>query len=232
MAFDVLDEHEQGEMVRKWLRENALALAGGIGMGLVLIFGWQQWGVHKVRKAEEAATEYRSLVTASEAGDAGQAEALAASLRDGYSGTVYAVLAALRQADMAADAGNLDEAADALEWARANASGAALKGLVDVRLARVRLAAGDAAAALNVLNALPADSYPALREELLGDAFLASGQRDQARAAYQQALGHQEAGAPGEAIVRMKLESLAAPDAVVSSAAPASAADHDVAQGS
>jgi len=26
MAFDVLDEHEQGELVQKWLRENAMSM--------------------------------------------------------------------------------------------------------------------------------------------------------------------------------------------------------------
>jgi len=39
MAFDVLDEHEQGELVQKWLRENAMSIAIGIALGLILIFG-------------------------------------------------------------------------------------------------------------------------------------------------------------------------------------------------
>ncbi|HET9189990.1 MAG TPA: tetratricopeptide repeat protein, partial [Rudaea sp.] len=59
MAFDVLDEHEQGELVQKWLRENALSILIGVGLGLVLIFGWQQWRSHRNAHRLDAATQYQ-----------------------------------------------------------------------------------------------------------------------------------------------------------------------------
>ena len=40
---DLLDEHEQGEKVRSWLRENGIGLIGGVILGLALIGGWQWW---------------------------------------------------------------------------------------------------------------------------------------------------------------------------------------------
>jgi len=63
MAFEVLDEHEQGELVQKWLRENVLTILVGVGLGLVLIFGWQQWRSHRARHDLEAATQYEVLST-------------------------------------------------------------------------------------------------------------------------------------------------------------------------
>ena len=42
MAIDeLLNEYEQSEKVRGWLRNNALGLIGGVGLGLALIAGWQ-----------------------------------------------------------------------------------------------------------------------------------------------------------------------------------------------
>lgn len=40
---DLLDEHEQGERVRTWLRDNAAGLIGGLALGLLLIWGWRWW---------------------------------------------------------------------------------------------------------------------------------------------------------------------------------------------
>ena len=79
MAFDLLDEHEQGELVQKWLRENAMSIAIGIGLGLVLIFGWQQWQAHRVRNAAEAASQYEALSAAATAKRRSNAPALECS---------------------------------------------------------------------------------------------------------------------------------------------------------
>ena len=40
---DLLDEHEQSERVRSWLRSNAAGLIGGVGLGLAGIAGWHWW---------------------------------------------------------------------------------------------------------------------------------------------------------------------------------------------
>ena len=97
MSFELLDEHEQGELVRKWLRENAMSIVVGVGLGLVLIFGWQQWKARGVRHAAEASAQYHALadaVTARHDEDAGK---IAEALRADYPNSVYAVLAALRR---------------------------------------------------------------------------------------------------------------------------------------
>jgi predicted negative regulator of RcsB-dependent stress response len=82
MAFDVLDEHEQGELVQKWLRENAAAIITGIVLGLLLIFGWNQWKVHTAQKGTEAAARYQALADAAAAGDKDDAHEIAATLRE------------------------------------------------------------------------------------------------------------------------------------------------------
>jgi predicted negative regulator of RcsB-dependent stress response len=210
MAFDVLDEHEQGELVQKWLRENAMSIAIGIVLGLVLIFGWQQWKAHRAQRAVNAAVEYQGLVDAADAKNADQVKTITETLRKDYSDTAYAVFAAMRGAEIANEKGDLKTASEDLEWAQAHAGAPALKALAGLNLAKVQLAQGQADAALKTLDALPKDNYTALAGELRGDILTQLGRADDARAAYQEALAHLDAQAPNREFVQMKLDNLGA----------------------
>jgi len=219
MAFDVLDEHEQGELVRKWLRENALAILVGIVAGLVLIFGWQQWKARNVQRTAEAAARFQALVDAEAAGKSQDAAQIAEALRSDYGKSVYAVLAALHQAQAAIAANDLPAAASALEWAGRNApKEAALRSLIALRTARVKLAQGDAEAALRLADGEVGKDYAALAAELRGDALLKLGRTQEASAAYDNALAELDPQAPGRAIVQMKRD-----DLTVSGGAPVAA---------
>src|SRR4051812_2809654 len=142
MAFDVLDEHEQGELVQKWLRENAMSIAIGIVLGLVLIFGWQQWKAHRVQRGVQAALQYQALTDAADAKRADDVKAIAEALRKDFPDTAYATFAALRAAEIANEKGDLKSAADDLDWAQEHAGAPALKTLAAINLAKVRLAQG------------------------------------------------------------------------------------------
>lgn len=218
MAFEVLDEHEQGELVQKWLRENAMSIAIGIALGLLLIFGWQQWKAHRQRQAADAASQYQALSDAADAKRVDDAKTIADALRKDYPNTAYAVFAALREAGIAADKGDLKQAATELEWARDHASLPALKALAGIRLARVQLGQGDADAALKTVDALPKDDYTAIAGDLRGDILAKLGRIDDARAAYQDALAKLDPQDPGRDYVQMKLDNLA--PAATAAAAP------------
>jgi predicted negative regulator of RcsB-dependent stress response len=222
MSFDVLDEHEQGELVQKWLRENAMAIATGIALGLVLIFGWQQWKVHQAGQGAAAAAQYQALTDAIEAKKPDDALKVADSLRKDYPSSTYAVLAALQQADIAIGKNDLATAASALDWARQHAGLDSLKSLVDLRSARVKLAQGDAEGAIKVVDALPKDSYAALAGEVRGDALVKLGRADEARKAYQDALAQvADAAAQDRSVLQMKLDDLGGPTPVANAVAPA-----------
>ena len=77
---DIYDEHEQGERVRDWLRRNFLGLLAGIGLGLVLIFGWQYWQKYQQGQRVQAGTGFQAVVDTIAAGNLEQAQSLAASL--------------------------------------------------------------------------------------------------------------------------------------------------------
>lgn len=208
MAFDVLDEHEQGELVQKWLRENALSIVIGVALGLLFVFGYMQWGAHRVAHRLDAATQYDVFSSDLEKKDNDAAKALAAKLASDYGDTPYAVLASMRVADAAAARGDHDGAHAALESAYQHAGNDALKTLSGLYLARAELAQKKPQEALDLIDKLPAAGYTALRDELRGDALVALGRRDEARSAYTNALTNLDANAPNHAFIEMKLSDL------------------------
>ncbi len=198
--MDIYDQHEQGERVRSWLKENGSAIIFGVVGGLGLIFGYQQWVNYQARQAYTAAELYQRSVQAE--ADASAAATTREQLRNDFPKSGFAVLAALEDAHVHAGAGNFDAAKASLEWVRSQTSEPSLKALAGLRLAQVELAQGNADKALSLLDALPADDFGALRAEQRGDALLALGRADEARAAYELA---QQAGPADPARIEMKL---------------------------
>jgi predicted negative regulator of RcsB-dependent stress response len=187
-----------------------MSIAIGIALGLILIFGWQQWKAHRARHAADASVQYQALVDAFDAKRTDDAKTIAEALRKDYPDTAYATFAAMRLADMANDKGDLKVAADDLEWAGQHAGAPALKQLAGLNLAKVKLAQGDTEGALKLVDALPKSDYAALASEVRGDIFAKLNRGADARAAYQDALSHLDPQAPNRAFVQMKLDDLGA----------------------
>lgn len=193
---DLLDEHEQSERVRSWLRQNALGLVGGIALGLALIGGWQWWQARQLQQQAGAGDRFDAMVTALDAGDLAKGKQLAAQLpREG----MYATLAALRLARAQVEGGATDEAIATLRGLQ-NVD-PAIAAIVQQRLARLQIDAGKPQEALETLGR--ADGALAL--DLRGDALAALGKRDEARDAYAQAYRKTDPGAPARPLLAMKL---------------------------
>ena len=191
---DLLDEHEQGERVRTWLRKNALGILGGLALGIAAIYGWRAWVSHQASQQEQAHTAYAQALKQLDAGQVEQAGTLLA----GQEGT-YATLAALRVAKAQVEAGKPDEAIATLRGIQVDPS---LREIVDERLAQLFNATGKPEEALKLLEG---DAGSAALE-LRGDALLASGKRDQARDAYADALAGTDVASPARRRIELKLQ--------------------------
>jgi predicted negative regulator of RcsB-dependent stress response len=204
MAIDeLLDEHEQSERVRRWVRENALGLVGGVVLGLSLVGGWKWWQAHQQGQREAEATRYETMQNQLKAQDLAKATATAAGLRNGP----YATLVALDLAKAQAMGGKRD---DAIATLRAAEPGdALLAGVVRERLARLLLDAGKADEALRIL----ADAQDPAGLGARGDARLALGQREQARSDYDKALALTAVGSPMRRVLELKLSEVGGPSA-------------------
>lgn len=199
--MELMDEHEQGERVRAWLRENGASIVTGIAIGIAAIGGWQWWNVKERNRAVEASTQYVALTSALESGDRDLAEKVTDVLRDDYAGTPYAALAAMSWADQQLDAGETQAAVETLAAARSAAKDPLLADLLSVRLARAQVAAGNAQTAADLLQGATRGSALNAR----GDALLAAGRTDEAITAYRGALEAMEANQPARRLVELKL---------------------------
>jgi len=193
---DLLDEHEQGEKVRTWLRENALGLIGGVVLGLALIGGWQWWQKQRHTAQVETGQRYDAGVNDIQAGKLQAAKSGLAKLPAG----AYATLGALSLAKAQMAAGHRDDAIATLRASHPTDS--ALAAITAQRLALLLIDAGKADEAL---KQLPAEDTDAQTLELRGDAHYALGHLEQARAAYAQALTTMDATAPARRLVELKL---------------------------
>ena len=208
MAFEDYDEYEQGEQVRKWIKENGIAVATGVVLALALIFGWRQWQAHRTNHEIQAASQFAVVQNAVQA-DNKQAMATAlGDLQKNYDNTPYAAFGSAAVAEYDVGKNELKPAAQNLQWAVAHSKLPALKSLFTLRLARVLLAQDQAQQALTALAGIPAGDYVALAAELRGDAQLKLGKPDAARKAYEEAMAKLDKDAPERNSVQMKLDNL------------------------
>jgi predicted negative regulator of RcsB-dependent stress response len=209
MSFDVYDDYEQGERVQQWLRKNGVSIAVGIALGLVLIFGWQQWKSHRAGHEQAAAGEYSALQAAVAQNNANAIDVHTDTLLKDYSDTAWSVFAAGERAQRNVMAGQLDKASGDLDWAVAHAKDDALKTLVQLRVAQLKFAQNKPQDALTALDAMQGKSFVAIAQELRGDALVKLGRHDDARKAYQAAIAAMGDSAPQRGVVQTKLDDLA-----------------------
>ncbi|KAB7771824.1 YfgM family protein [Xanthomonas maliensis] len=194
---DLLDEHEQGERVRSWLRKNGAGLVGGVVVGLGLILGWQWWQARNVNALADANARYETVVKAIQAKDLDKAAKDIAALGDGKAG-IYAELAALRLAKAQVDAGKNDDAIKTLRQVPGNGE---LQPIVKQRLARVLTESGKPAEAITLLS----DAQDSASLEIRADALLAQGKPAEARTLYTQALTTLDVASPQRRLLETKL---------------------------
>jgi predicted negative regulator of RcsB-dependent stress response len=208
-------EEEQVEALRRWWNENGRSTLAAVVLALGAGFGWQAWQANEVRQQEQASDLYQALLQAIgteevSTGGAGAID-LAEQLKSDFNGTTYAQFAALHLAALAVNEGKLPEAEAQLRWVLGRAAaGSDTARVAQLRLARVVASSGDTDQALTILTEVEPGSYGASYAAAQGDILLAAGRNDEARDAYNQALGLAGGGGQGVnlPVLQQKLQSL------------------------
>lgn len=209
-------EEEELAVIKDWWQRNGKPLLTGGALALVVVFGWQGWQKYQTNQAQGASVIYQQLLETAlnPAGkpDAAKVAELAGKLNNEYAGSHYAQYGNLFVAKVAVEAGQLGDAAAALQGVLDKPADATLGELARQRLARVLAAQNKAEEALALLDAEVDTAFAASREELKGDLLVQLGRSDEAHAAYQKA---KDALAEDAAVggLQMKLDDLAKGDA-------------------
>ncbi len=207
-----LSEKEQIDAMRSWWKENGFYVISGILLGVAILVGWNRWQAYQQTSRLEASALYETLAGEIDDGDLDASVAVAANLYDDYASTTYAALARLAMAKLYMEKGRDQDAADTLNemlTARANSE---LKMVGRLRLAKVYLYQDKHQEVIDLLPGFENTSFAARYDELLGDAYAALGQIEEATASYRRAmLDDVNAPTVNRALVKMKMVDL--PDA-------------------
>jgi predicted negative regulator of RcsB-dependent stress response len=208
---EIYDAHEQGEVVKKWLRENGSAIVMGLVIAFGGLFGFKQWQGGQENTRQRAATEYQVLDQLLSQGQLDAAMSNFQSLQDDYPDSPYTSMAALKMARARIEVNQPELAVGLYEFVMENGYPKALTVIARERLARVLLDQGRPEDALQTLDGTQEIAgFEARYAEVRGDILHALGRNDEAAAAWQEALTALEAGVGDRAMLVLKLQSVGA----------------------
>lgn len=213
-------EEEQVEALKRWWKENGMALVAGVAIAAAGVFGWNAWQDYQEGKASAASLRYQNLINLTagnglDEASLGEARELVVEITDEHGNTLYADLARLIDARLAVAEEDMDGARAALEALIDTSDRDYVRGLAHLRLARLQVAEGDAEAALATLDAGVPEALAAQRAEVRGDAYHAMGRTDDAGSAWREALELAEERDQPLYGVQLKLDNLGHDEATI-----------------
>ncbi|QZO13538.1 YfgM family protein [Pseudoalteromonas piscicida] len=194
-------EEQQAEAIKRFFRENGTTIVVGAVLGLGGLYGWKAYNQSQIDSAEAASEAFIQVVESDDV--LAKSDAFVAANADSN----YAVLAAFVAAKEAIDKDDLKLAAEKLTWAADNVANAELKATALLRLARVQASQSQYEQALATLAKPMPEAFKAQLAEIQGDIYLAQGDKDKARSAYQSAL--EAAKGNSNPMLQIKLDDLA-----------------------
>ena len=174
--------------MRAWWSDYGWYVIGGIVLGAAILFGINYYQSQSVDEEIAASALYDELTEHVTGGNLEAAEATAAELDGEYGNSSYAAQSKLAMARLYMDKNRDQDAAEALNGLLAMDGFEPLKHVARVRLAKILLYQGKPEEVLSLLEGQDNAAFAARYAEERGDAFVALGRYDEARAAYQAAL--------------------------------------------
>ncbi len=204
MAFEEYDDYEQEQLVKEWLSKNWFTIVAGIALGIGGLWGYGQWQNSQVTKNQQAAVDFVQLEQELALDENTDPNQLIADYESKYGSNIYAIKARLKAANKMVENGQVAEAKALYQVLIAAKPDKPIAEMARLRMARLLVSEGDYSTALTELGLVQSKAYQTIVEEVIGDIYLAQGEVDKARDAYQLALNEGE-GYSGRQIVEMKL---------------------------
>ncbi|MCD8339346.1 MAG: tetratricopeptide repeat protein [Burkholderiales bacterium] len=209
MAFYDLEEQESLAQIKAWWDKwgtLVLSIATAVCLAIAGFRLWQWW---EMKQAADAGGLYAMMIQASNGKDNARVQNIAQRLYSDYGSTVYAGMGALLAAYSAENTNQPQEAIKNLEWVYNGDKFPELQAVSAVRLAGIYLDQNNYDKALSVLNGvLNPDTQEALVDDRKGDVYMAMGDTQKAREAWESALRAATITNPIVNLIRIKLEAL------------------------
>jgi predicted negative regulator of RcsB-dependent stress response len=207
MAYD-LEEQEQIDTLKSWWKQYGNLVTWLLIAALGAYAAWSGWNYYQRSQSAQAGQLYDEITRAVAAKDTARVLRGATDMREKFSRTAYAEMAALTAAKAAFDANDLNGAKAHLQWVVDSGRDEEYRALARIRLAGVLLDEKAYDEGLKVLSAdVPAGFAGALADRR-GDLLMAQNKVAEARAAYQEALQKSDAKSPGRQLIQLKLDAI------------------------
>lgn len=207
MAYD-LEEQEQLATIKAWWERWGNLVLTTVTVVLLAIAAFNGWRWYERHEAGNAGVLYEEFVGALDGTDVGRKKELAGTLIERYGRTVYAPMAALQIAKVNFEAGDMGAARAQLRWVIDKSGHAELVQIARLRLAGILLDEKAHDEALKLLSGDVPEALLASFADRRGDVLMAMGKAEDARAAYEEALGKAGAQHPMRQIIQLKLDAL------------------------
>lgn len=207
MAYD-LEEQEQIETLKSWWKQYGNLITWLLIAALGAYAAWSGWNYYQRSQAAQAGQLYDEINRAVAAKDTARVLRGAADMRDKFSRTAYAEMAALTAAKAAFDANDLNGAKAQLQWVVDSGRDEEYRALARIRLAGVLLDEKAYDEGLKVLSADVPVAFAGALADRRGDLLMAQNKVAEARAAYQEALQKSDAKSPGRQLIQLKLDAI------------------------
>ena len=184
MADDIfLTPEEQDERAKKWLKDNGMSIAVGIGLGLAGVFGYNQYKDSVQNNAEQASGLYDKVITIHQNSEISEIDAQVEELKNSHASSSYAskaVLVKAKQLALSDEQGAMNE----LQWVIDNAPEVGLQHAARVRLAKLHFVSGNIDVARSLASTQPSNGFESHYQEILGDIERKLGNAEAARTHY------------------------------------------------
>ncbi len=207
MAYD-LEEQEQLATLKAWWGKYGNLVSWLVAAALAAYAAWSGWNYYQRSQSVKAAALYEEIVKAAEQKDLTKIARASADMKDRFSRTAYAQMAALIAAKAEVDAADLKSAKAELQWTAEHGKGDDFRAIARLRLAGILLDEKSNEEGLKVLSGEFPEEFAALVADRRGDLFFAMGKNDEARAAYQTALDKTDIKNPARQLIQLKLDAL------------------------
>ena len=189
---DYSTEEEQIAAIKNWWKNNGNSLLIGIGLALIIIFGWKAYQNSIIESKSEASMLYQQMISAATSVDPTAAEEgstvsyLAEEIKTKFTDSEYAIYAAMFIAKESVADENYDKAKSEFTWVLENTEDQRILHIVNGRLARIYSILGDNEGALKLLVASD-PAFEASYQEIIGDIKVRTNEKQAAIDAYSKA---------------------------------------------
>jgi predicted negative regulator of RcsB-dependent stress response len=204
-----LSEKEQLDAMRAWWSENGKYVIGGILVGVMVIFGINEWRTTKADTEIAASSLYEDVMFGAGSGDLDAALEAATQLFTDYNDTPYAAQSRLAMARLYMDNARDQDAADVLTALIDTNPDKEIALIGRLRLAKILLYQGKAEEVIGLISDQPDTAFSARFSEVRGDAYVELEQFAEAEAAYLAALtDNPQAPTLDTALIQLKINDI------------------------